>query len=778
MPSQLSFSDSLVPPLSQSFGTSFSQQGSISWVDLAKCLVSASIGFYQRLSGSDVGVDTATVGLVLGSRFKFGHFGRDNFLKALKQLPSMSTYGNVIWFGFGVRHLIRDLTTKEEGGVLVALCGALSCYHEDVAAEILHEMVDILNPQENPAPSILQWKSLLKVCGGVLSTTDFPVKAETLMRKHSYLQYLNSNATAVDPSSRLRGHASPEEVAKALLAVADLSRKKLESITVVGAADGGWLAAVAEWMFNLKVVIIGTDGRECYNNCGIHDTVQLTVEFTEQNGVNDNSDLVCTDQIFRLQHTMGMFRRQDGSLGMTLLSGRVEWSSALMATFGSDFQKLIEMRVAAGKAIGNAARVFEAVASSEKGVMLDTARDCTSYSEASRGRGFISSALEIFPELKGMQMDMDQGIRMSFEEAKAAYETNRSFLCRGCGCKICQDGEDGMQSEERFCSVILLETIIVMIRSIAGMTIAPQLRPARSGLEAFYERQLKVNFCTSHEQERERSRYGKISNLLEIAFSALDEAWQQVEAVAVRRLIDAVRLFSGRGIPDSSWHTSAVCVSGICVFLDVFQKLSDSSEDIARCHVMPGSIEMQEKTFDWIEDLSDHQVQGMPARKRQGIDTSPASVVSVQDLQDNFTGSTLIVCEKIRAIQAAIVLQRDSASPILISPAMLGASLVQSSGLVYCNGKKCSRAKPLTADPHIGPTGVVMSEPLSLWRFQGSEVGRCAAIISISSATPQYTTILQGQACSNCCVQAAIKSESSHILILQPGRNARVRKLM
>lgn len=777
MSSQLSLSDGSCPALSESLGTSFSQTGSISWVELAKCFVSGSIGIFQRLSGSDVGVDTAAVGYMLGGCFRFGRVGRGNFLKTLKQLPWMSTFGDTIWIGFSVRHLIRDLTSKEEGGVLVALCGALSCYDEDVAAEILHEMVDLFNIQEKPAPSILQWKSLLKVCGGVLSTTEFPVKAETLMQKHSYAQYLNSNATTVDPSSNLRGHASPESVAKALLAVGDISTKKLESMTVVGGADGGWLAAVAEWMFDLKVVIIATDGRECYSNCGIHDTVQLTVKFTEQDGFDDSSALDCTDQLFRVQRTMGMFRRRDGSVGITLLSGRVEWSSALRATFGSDFEELLRMKVAAGKAIGNAARVFEAVASSEKGVSLDTARDCASYSDASRGYGLISSALVIFPELGVMQSDMDQGVRMSFEEAKAAYETNRAALSRGCGCLICQESEGSTQSEERFCRVILLETIIVMIRSVSGMTVAAQLRPARSGLEAFYERQLNVNFCESDEQEREVSRYGKVGNLLEIGFSALDEEWQQVEAVAVRRLIDAAKLFSGRGIPESSWHTSAICVGGICIFLDMFEKLSDNSEDIARCHVMPGSIEMQEKTFDWIEDLSDHQVQGMPARKRQGIDTSSASMVSVQDLRDNFNVSTLIVCEKMKAIQAAIVLQRDSASPILIGPAELGAKLVDSSGLVYCNGKGCSRATPLMADPPTGPTGIIMREPSSIWRFQGSEVGRCAAISIISSANPQYTTILQGRACLNCCVQAAIRSNSSHLLILQPEKHVRVKEL-
>lgn len=775
MPPHLSLGDGSSPALSASFGTSFSQTGSISWVELVKCLVSGSLGIYQRLSGSDVGVDTALVGCMLGGCFKFGPAGRRNFLKTLEQLPAIGTYGNVIWFGFGVRHLIRDLTTKEEGGILVALCSALSCYDEEIAAEILYEMVDVFNIQERPAPSVLQWKSLLKVCSGVLSTSEFPVKAETLMQKHSYRSYLNSNATTIDHrSSRIRGHADPESIAKALLAISDISTGKLESITIAGAADGGWLAAVAECMFDLKVVIIATDGRECYRNCGIHETVQLIVKYVEQDRDNDGSALECSGQLFRVQRTMGMFRRRDGSLGMTLLSGRVEWTSALKTTFGGDFEELLSMKIAAGKAIGNAARVFEAVASSEKGVWLDTARDCASYSDASRGRGLVSSAQFFFPELVPMQIGMDQGVRMSFEDAKAAYEANRAALCRGCGCKICQEGEESMQSQEHFCRVILLETIIVVIRSISSMTIAEQLRPTRSGLEAFYNRQLKVNFCESHEQERESSRYGKISNLLEVGYTRMDEEWQDVEAVAVRRMIDAARLFSGREIPNSSWHTSAICVNGICIFLDIFEKLSDDSEDIARCHVIPGSIEMQEKTFDWIEDLSNNQVLSMPTRKRRGIDTSSASTVSVQDLPDDFTGSTLIVCEKMKSIQAAIVLERNSASPILVGPAELGASLIYSFGLVYCNGKSCSRMATLTADSNERLTDIIMNEPVNIRRYQGSKIGRCIATISTSN--PQYTTILQGRACLNCCVQAAMRLGEGRVLVLQPERKALVKK--
>ena len=76
-----------------------------------------------------------------------------------------------------------------------------------------------------------------------------------------------------------------------------------------------------------------------------------------------------------------------------------------------------------------------------------------------------------------------------------------------------------------------MEAIIVVVQPMSGISAPTTLFPVRSGLEAFYRRQLKL-----HDSEKLQSRtatYGAIGAVLEFNNAECEE-WNIEESVAVR----------------------------------------------------------------------------------------------------------------------------------------------------------------------------------------------------------------------------------------------------
>src|SRR5205814_1270495 len=68
-------------------------------------------------------------------------------------------------------------------------------------------------------------------------------------------------------SAHPRGRTSPEAVAKALDFLATLSSGKVNQVQLIGTDDIGWLAAVAEWLLDMRVRINSASGQSLYCNC-------------------------------------------------------------------------------------------------------------------------------------------------------------------------------------------------------------------------------------------------------------------------------------------------------------------------------------------------------------------------------------------------------------------------------------------------------------------------------------------------------------------------------
>jgi hypothetical protein len=310
----------------------------------------------------------------------------------------------------------------------------------------------------------------------------------------------------------------------------------------------------------------------------------------------------------------------------------------------------MEMHRSFGRAFLSAGRVFDGIARAEPQALRPERQYCQTYFKDGRGRGFVAFATALFPELEPPNKAVDATGLGSFDSACESYDASRVHIKTGCGCSICKLGIDDGINEEKFCLVLLMEAIIVLVQSMSGILAPPTLYPMRSGLEALYRRQLKL-----HESGKLQGRidsYGAVGAVLEFNNAECEE-WNIEESVAVRRVIDAARLFSGRNIESIDHEQVAISISGIVVFLNTLLEggLPVDPELMGRCTVIPGHIEMHGRSYAHLVDLSDFDLAGMDYRNRQGAGVGPDPLFDPSTLTDNYEKVSLVPQEGVDSVK-------------------------------------------------------------------------------------------------------------------------------
>lgn len=740
---------------------SFPQSGTLSWSDLFSKVVTGAVAVLSRFSEGGIDPFTAVVGQLVCQDFKFGRTGTDLFVKILNGLQYHSTKGDVLHFGFGIDSIVRNLSASYEGGILVILSAALAeCYFEDHAANILWELVQAYKAANSGdrIPSPTQWLALIRQCDGVLAIDEFPKFAEDLMRLHPQ-NSLDVGNSSLDLRPRKRGVSSPDSMAEALLAIGKVSTGQLEAITITGTADAGWLAALADRFFNLKLSIYGPEGVLLFTNLDQDERAQITVLYEMASEEGTKKEVEVPGKLFCLRDATEFLHNKHGVYGSALLSGRVPWENALSLTFGSEFSQLIEAPALFGTTIGAAARIFDAVARAEDGVHYDTTRTCTTYLSFGRAQGFVGFAYMRFPELLPLKKQMESASRAPFKEAQGNYESNVSNLKRMCKCKICEMGMDQETYAEGYCLVILTEAIIILLRALSGITGLEDLRPVRAGIEWYYGRQLSVH--RQHEMiEQEIARYGQMAFLLDLPFTEGDDFIE--ESVAVRRLVNATRLFTGRDISENPFERSALSIAGICVFLDILTDISDHPEALGRCTVIPGKIEMAGRSYEVVEDISDFDLQGMDYRQRRGRGQAPDPLFSPSGLIAGYDSASVVAQPAVKCLQVGILAKHPSSGSVLLGPAMLTKGILEASGLIHCkHSAHRSSKKRLSNDSAARQINTDGGHPI--WEFHGSLLSQMVAYSR--SQDLNYHLIWRHHECQPCCLKAASAQQSTLIIM-------------
>lgn len=749
MPEDLYFDEQSQPLARRWNNPEFTQQGSVDWVDLSRSSIQFSLGILSRLSAASVDPYTITVGHFLGNTFELSKTGRVNIENSLSRLKCFGGVSDVLWFGFGLRHLIRSLSGTEQGALLVALCAALSeCFSDDPAAEILHEMTK-QTVKLRMLPAVSEWRALVKCCAGIFATTAFPLRMETFMQLRNFQDLQVYDATA-----------SPASIADALVGVGNVSRKLWASITILGGREAGWIAAVSEWLFNLTVMIVDQEGNLKYTNCVSQQSPQVKIVYTNSSGGGPHSALQVTDKTFDLRTAVDLFRMPNLAWEHSKLppvSGRVRWDECLSVTFGQQFEKLMRHNLIVGTLIGSAARIFEAIARAEKGVPYAELEQNQLYLESAYGAGFIQRALHWLPELKRASQShihsaMESG---TFVEAATRYEASLSMLASSCGCKLCGPKEDELntrRSIDSHCLVVIFETIITFCRWLSAFEVADNLFPLLRGLHLACSRQAMKR---RGYQADEADDIGSVGYILDRSTS-----------VAGTLLEHGLILFTGRDMSELDVEYEFPCAvssGGICIYLDSLREVSDSPSVINRIHVIPGQIEHNEKPFFHVEDR----------RVWSQQDALGASDEIWNQLEDReFVNHVKVtVRETARSLEVhyEVLNSRDQAVGLFISPLWLVSQISISRGLVSCDGSHMSDAK---ATPYELPQRIrkkIEQSSMSFRKISTHTLGRCAASMS------HHKMILQEDSCLECCFKAAMKDNMENIIVVGKPRGTELK---
>ena len=429
---------------------------------------------------------------------------------AVAALPAFSSPNKALWFGFGIKHVIRKLLESQEGLNCIAVCAALSEGFGTISsAKIVRECFDGCSPPEQLTPSLRQWINLIEACEGALLTTDFGVKLHEL----SKLYFRNHGDV-----SHLRACSNPKAIANALMGIIQVSNGSMDHIEIVGGADCGWIGAFSVWMLDLLVEVRGSSGETLYLSHlpqkEMNKSPQVLILYGESSiigaqVVKKRFVVPSGQRIISLVHPESYLASGTTSWSMVSLScGRVPWDSVLQATFGTPMTSLLHggLAVNCGTALGCAFRIFAGIMTDDKDVSAQFGQSRTGWkyvNSARYGQGFINTIRRQLSEIatsETVMETMQACSTLTYSEAVAKYEQTMCLIAAACNCIACRVGEYAalakqyadqyespfVKGEQPFCQAILVEVITELVQLMSTISLEVNLLPMHAGVELLY----------------------------------------------------------------------------------------------------------------------------------------------------------------------------------------------------------------------------------------------------------------------------------------------------
>ncbi|PGH22959.1 hypothetical protein AJ80_03008 [Polytolypa hystricis UAMH7299] len=469
-----------------------------------------------------------------------------------------SPYQNVLWFGFGVKHIVRLLAESDQGSACLGLCGCLSVSYDDFfSAQVLRNLAVSMKSPEFLTPSVSQWSSLVKITSGTLALSDFP----NIVFGFSRLWAPPGDGII----GLLRVPGSPFILGGALSLLADVSCGKVASITFRGGVECAWLAAVAEWLLSLRVEVINAqDGSLLYRkfSCSGLERVQITI-------LRGDGEDNCQCLFFGKSYYVPSGRRLHCFKGYSIMSlafslGTSTWTTILSDTFGNTLSKFsnsegADLLFCLLRRIGESTKLLL------------------------NGLDILAFVLSKLPELKGsphLNLPRDYTRETLLKAFDRAIEA--------CGCKMCQRANvsrsvagELQPSFQRFCLVHLALTIREYVEVLLQVRLDEHVQPSPLGLASLYqsigdkmETSLNHNYRMFKEIPIQYHSTLCVLNILVMPSESVDEN-----------------------------QDSAVCCHGITAYVGSLLENRPTPIQARLIHILPGHIEREGSYFDRIDDM-------------------------------------------------------------------------------------------------------------------------------------------------------------------------------
>lgn len=163
-------------------------------------------------------------------------------------MPSLtfcSSFGDVVWFVVGNQHILRVLVQSSEGTSLVSFARYWAKVIIYPHLPSCYIMAKCACSPKSLKKSVAQWDALVKVCSGVLCYTTLGLRVDQMLELGGY-----------DAGSAVfEGAGHPQDLAVVLVAIGSIAACRLLKVTVIGGPLCTWVAAVADFVFGLRVVL-------------------------------------------------------------------------------------------------------------------------------------------------------------------------------------------------------------------------------------------------------------------------------------------------------------------------------------------------------------------------------------------------------------------------------------------------------------------------------------------------------------------------------------------
>jgi ankyrin repeat protein len=578
-------------PLIPAGSGSFEQSGQLDWVSLSRSTFGFGLDLLVRLSKAEISPATIIIGQIACNRFEIKPEAQKRINDAFSSLKSFSSYGKLVWFGFGVKSIIKDLADSEYGVACVALCACMSLsYDAFYVAEVLRQICKDSGTPPDIVPSVHQWKLLVQMCAGSVSSSGFPTLLEGLRR----LVQPRLGVSFQRPAPR-------EALAKAIGALADVSKGKLASVTIAGGLDCIWLAAISEWLLALDVEIrlssSNSDGLVYRSSANDHRYLPaVTIIFVS---ANEQSIQLSKCHIVPEGSRFLKAPEPDDS---SFRGGRSEWTDILTDTFGACLDVLLKGKIQQHFALllFHASRLAEecyrygpADCSTELG-RIDNSFPFRRFNfshPSSRGEGFLKYGAKRLPELAAIINTLGQPAHWTDENAR--WEDSIDKITLECMCKRCHDGKtQNNVYPPQYCLDLIAETIFTFIWMLSVSEVDSAVKPSAYGLQLLYEM-----------HRGNSSRRSK-----QIHWNYTQPAYFPTNGVDI--LTATLAVFSGSNVGEATVgkEPSALSRDGICVYFKSFNDLNLPPEEATVVRVVAGSISFEGVKYERIRDLmSDDQ---------------------------------------------------------------------------------------------------------------------------------------------------------------------------
>jgi hypothetical protein len=556
-----------------------SSSNAIDWDEFATRKVSFTINNLAQHAAANVDVVTVQIGRLICDQFKIPGKGDRNVSDAFNNLP---VYDSHDWaFGFGFDHIARGAWSWVIPGIL------LEYFDERFSARVCSQLASDLGTPPEMAPLLYQWERLMHACNGVLATNRFGVLVDDFVRLNPY-NHVSIGLLSAGTSAPPRRHTTPEAVAKALHLLAAVSSGHVSQVQLLGTDDIGWLAAVAEWLLDMKVKINSVSGKCLYCNCADKDPqVELVFESDEQEEALQKLQL--RDNAYRLQDVLDEQRinvKEDHYLS-PVLGGRVLWESLFSAVFQDAFMAVLHTDVTIiGTTVACAARVLEAITTGEEGVPAAFSTSSWLSGPGSYGAGLVHTMTNWFLGFSRALSNMQHCLKLSLAEAISRYEEQMMKLQKLCACSVCKPGSDVRKD---LCQLVMMESIVALGVSLSRIVIAPELFPRRSGIRLLYEHQSRQEKAT---QEKGLRGIERIAYVYGDVFKAKNSLMLNICGALFSGVAEQYR--------DIDRNALSLTTNGICSITGPLLRYAGKSAQKGDIRAVPGTAEYRARLYDHV----------------------------------------------------------------------------------------------------------------------------------------------------------------------------------